>query len=356
MNGDRVSPNGTLLAGEMKEKWGALTEDDLARILGQKDQLAGRLQERYGYGKEQAEREANDFLRIHPEANEGPYPQATESAHIPAPPPPAPWEDLLPEAPTSSAPPAPLPLLPPAHPLTDRPQAESPPAGYAHSLTVWLSPRVLRWVAPVAVVALFVLLFFPWTGAYPGGYGVYTQNAYQTIWGGVSVDSVGEKALALGKPYDDVGASRVMLFYALFVLLALILVLAPLVLSPARVLTLPRIVRALWRRRLELLAAVAVATFVLLMIQLGMGFGLETAANARADKDPAGDLSAASNPEERETATIHRGAELGPYHFGRTLWLHLAVLSHLLIIAGLGLEIWIARRGPRPLPRLDWRT
>ena len=40
-----------------KEKWGKLTDDDLDVIEGKKDQLVGRLQERYGYSKEQAEKE-----------------------------------------------------------------------------------------------------------------------------------------------------------------------------------------------------------------------------------------------------------------------------------------------------------
>ena len=206
------------------------------------------------------------------------------------------------------------------------------------------------------MVALFVFLFLPWTGAFPGGYGVYTQNAYQTIWGGVSVDRVGTDALALVKPYDDVGANRVMLFYTLFVLLALVLVLAPLALSAARVQGLPRMVRALWQLRLELLGAVAVASLVLLIVQLWMGFGLEAAANAKVDKNLAGEDSAARTPEERETATIHRGVELAPFHFGRTLWLRLALLGHVLLLAALVLEIWIKRRGLRPWPRLDWRT
>ncbi len=41
----------------IKEKWGKLTDNDLAVINGQQEQLVGRLQERYGYSREQAERE-----------------------------------------------------------------------------------------------------------------------------------------------------------------------------------------------------------------------------------------------------------------------------------------------------------
>jgi uncharacterized protein YjbJ (UPF0337 family) len=45
----------------VKEKWGKLTDDDLEVIAGKKEQLVGRLQERYGYSKEQAEKELNSW-------------------------------------------------------------------------------------------------------------------------------------------------------------------------------------------------------------------------------------------------------------------------------------------------------
>ena len=45
----------------MKEKWGKLTDDDLTTIAGKREQLAGLLQQRYGYGKDQAEKELNEF-------------------------------------------------------------------------------------------------------------------------------------------------------------------------------------------------------------------------------------------------------------------------------------------------------
>lgn len=44
-----------------KEKWGKLTDDDWKVIEGKRDQLAGRLQERYGYTKEQVEKELKDW-------------------------------------------------------------------------------------------------------------------------------------------------------------------------------------------------------------------------------------------------------------------------------------------------------
>jgi hypothetical protein len=232
-------------------------------------------------------------------------------------------------------------------------KAETPVAGYAHSATVWISPRVFRWVAPVAVVALSVLLFLPWTGASPGGHRVYTQNAFQTIWGGVTIDPVGAEALGFVKPYDNVEGNRLMLFYVLLVLLALVLVLAPLWLAHDDVQALRPILRPLWRWRLQLLGAMALGASVLLGTQMGMGFGLETAAATRVDKNLAGELAAAKTPAEHEKAKIHRGLEMSAFSFGRTLWFYLAVFSQGLLLTGVALELWLERRGAQPLPRID---
>jgi uncharacterized protein YjbJ (UPF0337 family) len=49
--------------GSVKETWGDLTDDDLLEIEGRRDRLAGKLQERYGYSKMEAEAEIDEFLR-----------------------------------------------------------------------------------------------------------------------------------------------------------------------------------------------------------------------------------------------------------------------------------------------------
>jgi uncharacterized protein YjbJ (UPF0337 family) len=61
MNWDQIKGNWKQMQGKIKEKWGKLTDDDLTAIAGMKDQLAGKLQQRYGYAKEQAEKELNAF-------------------------------------------------------------------------------------------------------------------------------------------------------------------------------------------------------------------------------------------------------------------------------------------------------
>ncbi len=63
MNTDWMEGNWNIVKGKVKEKWGKLTDDDLDVIRGKRDQLIGAIQKRYGYAREQAEREADEFQR-----------------------------------------------------------------------------------------------------------------------------------------------------------------------------------------------------------------------------------------------------------------------------------------------------
>ncbi|MFZ0564988.1 MAG: CsbD family protein [Chlamydiales bacterium] len=50
------------LKGQIKQKWGKLTDNDLSQITGNKDKLISALQERYGYMKDQAVKQVNSWL------------------------------------------------------------------------------------------------------------------------------------------------------------------------------------------------------------------------------------------------------------------------------------------------------
>jgi uncharacterized protein YjbJ (UPF0337 family) len=56
------------LKGQVKGQWGKLTDDDVTRLSGKTEELAGVLQQRYGYGKAQAETEINNWLKKHDSA------------------------------------------------------------------------------------------------------------------------------------------------------------------------------------------------------------------------------------------------------------------------------------------------
>jgi uncharacterized protein YjbJ (UPF0337 family) len=49
--------------GQVKQQWGKLTDDDIAKLSGKQEELAGVLQKRYGYTKEKSESEIANWLR-----------------------------------------------------------------------------------------------------------------------------------------------------------------------------------------------------------------------------------------------------------------------------------------------------
>lgn len=63
MNWDRIEGNWKQLKGKAKEQWGKLTDDELDVIAGKRDQFVGKVQERYGIAKDEAERQVDDFAR-----------------------------------------------------------------------------------------------------------------------------------------------------------------------------------------------------------------------------------------------------------------------------------------------------
>ncbi|MGA7623075.1 MAG: CsbD family protein [Candidatus Acidiferrales bacterium] len=63
MNSDQLEGKWKQVKGQVREKWGQLTDDDMNVIAGRRDQLVGRIQERYGIAKEQAAQEVDTFLR-----------------------------------------------------------------------------------------------------------------------------------------------------------------------------------------------------------------------------------------------------------------------------------------------------
>lgn len=62
MNKDIFQGNFKILKGKLKEKWGKLTDEEITRIEGKRDQLFGLLQSKYGLTKEKAQTELNDLL------------------------------------------------------------------------------------------------------------------------------------------------------------------------------------------------------------------------------------------------------------------------------------------------------
>jgi uncharacterized protein YjbJ (UPF0337 family) len=60
---DQIKGGWNQFKGEVRKQWGKLTDDDLEVVRGERDILIGRLQERYGIAKEEANRQIDDWAR-----------------------------------------------------------------------------------------------------------------------------------------------------------------------------------------------------------------------------------------------------------------------------------------------------
>ena len=67
MDWNRIEGNWKQFKGKVKEQWGKLTDDDLDVIAGKRDQLLGRIQQRHGIAKDEAERQVETFERRNPD-------------------------------------------------------------------------------------------------------------------------------------------------------------------------------------------------------------------------------------------------------------------------------------------------
>lgn len=62
MNDDILKGQWKQLSGEVRKQWNKLTDDDIEAAGGEREKLAGRLQERYGWEKERAHSELNSWF------------------------------------------------------------------------------------------------------------------------------------------------------------------------------------------------------------------------------------------------------------------------------------------------------
>lgn len=61
MNWDTIEGNWKQFTGSVRERWGKLTDDDLEVVAGKRDKLAGKIQEKYGIAKDEAERQIDEY-------------------------------------------------------------------------------------------------------------------------------------------------------------------------------------------------------------------------------------------------------------------------------------------------------
>ena len=61
MNWDQIKGNWKQFSGQAKQQWGKLTDDDITRMHGEREELVGRVQERYGIARDEADRQVKQW-------------------------------------------------------------------------------------------------------------------------------------------------------------------------------------------------------------------------------------------------------------------------------------------------------
>ena len=292
----------------------------------------------------------------------------TPSESLPTPPP----VQVSPSVATDdvgSATPPPMPGVSPQEMVSAKPAASMPvtprvdvtpqaaPGEHAHRWSVHINPHVLRWVVVAAVVALFVLSFFPWVGRYPGGVSAATQSAWQAAFGSESVDEDVKMPANVRFGSDlanTAGASGLMILYVLLLVLSLLLVVAVAVwdLLPLK---LPAALERLRPWRWGIVAAIASLGFLVLVFQEVSGFSLENRVTDAVDSYLKERQQHATGPNATpvmvKNLAVKRGLCLSQLH--RTAALDWATALNLLAVLCALLVFWADRRGARPLPSVD---
>ncbi len=215
--------------------------------------------------------------------------------------------------------------------VTHRPESgpppETPPGG-ATGFTLTVQPQVVPWIAPAALAVAFFLLFLPWSGTLVWGERPepYTLSGWATDWG------------------SGLGILHIILLVLTVPLAAAIVAL------PILGVRLPAQVESVWPWRATIVAVlVGLATFFL-VLSLATG----TALSKKLEESGGFPERLKEKDEElakKLTTTVQVEYAKATVYY--TTALRLAVVCHLVALAGLGLQYWLEQRGNRPLPRID---
>lgn len=226
------------------------------------------------------------------------------------------------------------------------------PAGYTRFRSFPLTGWHTRWLPPIALTLAFLLSFFSWVGLYPGDYGAYVQNGWECLFGFMTSNPGAEEVLKWENGLNDKLEHHPSLWLIpYFLILIPCMILAWLVVLQESIgFQIPFYLRRQWARRHSVLAAAAVVLLLFLTLQWTVGFGLYHAAQDVVETQYSKEPQEPSNEVMKRKIKI--GRDMGERNLRTTMWLRLSLLLHLLAATGIALDMAIAVRGKRPVPRI----
>ena len=292
---------------------------------------------------------------------------------------------MLPSMPGAAAPPppppppqgpAPLPPIQMHAPAASGGQAGQQPAvdtGPRHSLSI--SPRLITWLAPFSLIVVFVLMFFPWVGMYPGGIGVVTQSGWGVAFGSTSVDKDWDQEAMGSKVWDsklyygtsatavqenirklkEPGASGYTILFAVLLIFAMLLSVGSTAISQKLIsMQPPAALAPVWGMRSLIVAALATSALVLIILQSWSGSALEAQAVTQVRDAFKTDRATAISDTAKKRWDIEEGIVVGGYGVHTTRWLSLVIFFNALAVLGGVMDYLVERKGPQGMPQLNW--
>lgn len=227
----------------------------------------------------------------------------------------------------------------------------APPSGYARSAALVLTPQGLAWVPVGCLTLVFALAFFDWAGSYPGGTRLYSQTAWESMFGHYTTGGVTEKVLADQASIDAKMRFSFWVFLAMPLLIATLLVAwaERLLLRDADPEKLPDWLQKVWPHRFPILAGAAGLVLLLILFQSATGFGLESAIRRHVGEQ-FDTRAAADTPAKKQEVEVERAKMVNGYDLRMTTARQLAIAASVVAVAALLGRWWLDRRGPNAAP------
>jgi hypothetical protein len=234
-------------------------------------------------------------------------------------------------------------------------------AGLPRSFGLPLDPHVIAWLPAVCLTLCLVFSFFPWVGAFPGGYRVFSQTPWEAAVRDVTFPATAvPESLQKAEPElrKLVSLNLLMFLYGILLILTVVLAWLERVVfrTPPDASTLPGPLAWLpgvWPHRFLLLLGLSLFLLFLIAVQSWLGFGVETAVEQYATTLHAEELKAAgTNAQKKQIAQINIAMDEARFVVQTTTVREIAVAAHVVVILAVLARFWLDRRGNKPVPRI----
>lgn len=276
-----------------------------------------------------------------------PHQEGYGLAPEPPPPPPVSTQTIVSPPPATDTPRRTAPPPPPS----------PPPAGYAHVRTLRLSPEVMPWIAPAALLLAFVVSFFPWLGAYPNGVALLTQSGWQAAFGGYSGDWQPPLPPGATDKKFAPGASALLIVGLLIFFLPAVVLAVAVALLQFNIIHFerPPIVQQAWPVRQWIVAGVTFVALLFLILQILAGFRLISALERPIEtRYEALRNAAGTNEAELRNLEVRESQEIAALGLRYTGWLWLFLVLEIVAVIAAVVDAWLERRGNRPPPQFQF--